>query len=104
MHCEIPPFETVFSHGPVLGSELTNTYKKTILIHMKTTLILDDELVAKAARLSGIDGKTALVHAGLRALVAAESARRLAALGGTEKDLRLVRRRRSLSPSNRHSS
>jgi len=73
-------------------------------MHMRTTLILDDELLAKAAKLSGIDGKTALVHAGLRALVAAESARRLAALGGTEKDLRLVRRRRSLSPSNRHSS
>ncbi|MGB5159786.1 MAG: type II toxin-antitoxin system VapB family antitoxin [Thermoanaerobaculia bacterium] len=62
---------------------------------MRTTLILDDELVAKAARLSGIDGKTALVHAGLRALVAAESARRLAALGGTEKELLLAPRRRS---------
>ncbi|MGB7491170.1 MAG: type II toxin-antitoxin system VapB family antitoxin [Thermoanaerobaculia bacterium] len=57
--------------------------------------MLDDELVAKAARLSGIDGKTALVHAGLRALVAAESARRLAALGGTEKELLLAPRRRS---------
>lgn len=74
---------------------MTNTYKKTILMHMRTTLILDDELVAKAARLSGIDGKTALVHAGLRALVAAESARRLAALGGTEKELLLAPRRRS---------
>ena len=71
---------------------------------MRTTLILDDELMAKAAELSGIDGKTALVHAGLHALVEQESARRLAALGGTEKDLRLVRRRRSLSPSNRHSA
>lgn len=95
MHCEIPPFETVFSHGLFLCSELTNAYKKTILMHMRTTLILDDELVAKAARLSGIDGKTALVHAGLRALVAAESARRLAALGGTEKELLLAPRRRS---------
>ena len=95
MHCEVPPFETVFSHGPVLCSELTSTYKKTILMHMRTTLILDDELVAKAARLSGIDGKTALVHAGLRALVAAESARRLAALGGPEKELLLAPRRRS---------
>ena len=71
---------------------------------MRTTLILDDELMAKAAELSGIDGKTALVHAGLHALVEQESARRLAALGGTEKDLRLVRRRQSLSPSNRHSA
>ena len=64
-------------------------------MHMRTTLILDDDLLAKAARLSGIDGKTALVHAGLRALVAKESARRLAALGGTEKELALAPRRRS---------
>ena len=73
-------------------------------MHMRTTLILDDELLAKAAQLSGIDGKTALVRAGLHALVARESARRLAALGGTEKDLRLVRRRRISSSSKRHSS
>ena len=66
-----------------------------ILMHMRTTLILDDELLAKAAQLSGIDGKTALVHAGLRALVARESAKRLAALGGTEKQLAPVPRRRS---------
>ena len=64
-------------------------------MHMKTTLILDDDLLAKAAQLSGIDGKTALVHAGLRALVAKESAKRLAALGGTEKKLAPVPRRRS---------
>jgi Arc/MetJ family transcription regulator len=62
---------------------------------MRTTLILDDDLLAKAAQLSGIDGKTALVHAGLRALVAKESAKRLAALGGTEKQLAPVPRRRS---------
>ena len=66
-----------------------------ILMHMRTTLILDDDLLAKAAQLSGIDGKTALVHAGLRALVAKDSAKRLAALGGTEKQLAPVPRRRS---------
>lgn len=66
-----------------------------ILMHMRTTLILDDELLAKAAQLSGVDGKTALVHAGLRALVAKESAKRLAALGGSEKELVPVPRRRS---------
>jgi len=64
-------------------------------MHMRTTLILDDELLAKAAQLSGIEGKTAVVHAGLHALVGRESGRRLAALGGTEKALRPVRRRRS---------
>ena len=73
-------------------------------MHMRTTLILDDELLAKAARLSGIDGKTAVVHAGLRALVAQESAKRLAALGGTEKDLLDVPRRRTPGHSNRRRS
>ena len=70
-----------------------------ILIHMRTTLNIDDELLAKAKRLSGLKEKTAIVRAGLEALVAIESARRLAALGGTEKDLRGVRRRRSRKAS-----
>lgn len=64
-------------------------------MHMRTTLILDDDLLAKAAELSGIKGKTAIVHAGLDALIARESARRLAALGGTEKSARPIRRRRN---------
>ncbi|HTP29883.1 MAG TPA: type II toxin-antitoxin system VapB family antitoxin [Anaeromyxobacteraceae bacterium] len=62
---------------------------------MRTTLILRDELVEKAAKLTGIEEKTALVHAGLEALIARESARRLAALGGTEPKLEGPRRRRS---------
>jgi Arc/MetJ family transcription regulator len=61
---------------------------------MRTTLNIDDELLAKARRLSGLKEKTAVVHAGLEALVAIESARRLAALGGSEKNLRNVPRRR----------
>ena len=60
---------------------------------------IDDELLAKARRLSGLSKKTAIVHAGLEALVALESARRLAALGGGEKRLRPVRRRRSRKPA-----
>ena len=78
---------------------MTDAYKSTILMHMRTTLILDDELLAKAARLSGINGKTAVVHAGLHALVAQESAKRLAALGGTQKELSTVKRRRPARPS-----
>jgi Arc/MetJ family transcription regulator len=70
-----------------------------ILIHMRTTLILDDDLLADAARLSGIKGKTAVVHAGLRALVAQESARRLAALGGTQDSLSTIQRRRPSIPT-----
>lgn len=62
-------------------------------MQMRTTLNLDEKLLTEAARLSGIREKTALLHAGLEALIARESARRLAALGGTERDLRPVRRR-----------
>jgi Arc/MetJ family transcription regulator len=62
---------------------------------MKTTLNIDDALLADARRLSRIEEKTALVHAGLEALIARESALRLAALGGSERGLRPVRRRRS---------
>jgi Arc/MetJ family transcription regulator len=61
---------------------------------MRTTLILNDELLARAGRLSGLQQKTAVVHAGLEALIARESARRLAALGGSEPAVRPVKRRR----------
>jgi Arc/MetJ family transcription regulator len=62
---------------------------------MRTTLNLDDRLLQEAQRLSGLTGKTAVIHAGLRALIARESARRLAALGGSQKALKPVRRRRA---------
>jgi len=65
------------------------------IMHMRTILILDEELLADARRLSGLKEKTAVVHAGLRALISRESARRLAALGGTERGLRPVPRRRA---------
>ncbi|MGP6157185.1 MAG: type II toxin-antitoxin system VapB family antitoxin [Vulcanimicrobiaceae bacterium] len=61
---------------------------------MRTTLILDDSLIDRARELTGIREKTALVHAGLQALIARESAKRLAALGGTEPRLRPIPRRR----------
>jgi Arc/MetJ family transcription regulator len=62
---------------------------------MRTTLNIDDQLLEKARRLTGIDEKTALVRAGLEALVQREAARRLAELGGTEPNLRPIPRRRS---------
>lgn len=68
-------------------------------MQMRTTLNIDDELLARAARLSGIREKTALLHAGLEALIARESARRLAALGGSERKLRPIPRRRSRAAS-----
>jgi Arc/MetJ family transcription regulator len=61
---------------------------------MRTTLNLDDELVERAMALSAIAEKTALVHAGLEALIAAEAARRLARLGGSDPGARAGRRRR----------
>ena len=61
---------------------------------MRTTLNIEDELLDKAARLTGIKEKTSLVRLGLEALIARESAMRLAKLGGTEKKLGRIRRRR----------
>ncbi len=66
-----------------------------MLICMRTTLNLDERMLAKAARLTGVKQKTSLVHRGLEALIARESARRLAELGGSEKGLRSIRRRRA---------
>jgi Arc/MetJ family transcription regulator len=62
---------------------------------MRTTMNLDDELLAEAMRLTGIRERTALVHEGLRALIQREAARRLARLGGTEPQLETSPRRRS---------
>ncbi len=70
-------------------------YHMYIFIHMKTTLNIDDELLEEARRLTGVHEKTALVREGLEALIARESARRLKALGGTEKRLKKIPRRRS---------
>ena len=69
--------------------------QSAILVHMKTTLNQDDDLLAEARRLSQIEEKTTLVHAGLRALIARESARRLAALGATEPGATAAPRRRA---------
>jgi len=62
---------------------------------MRTTLNIDDNLLQEAARLTGIGEKTAVVRAGLEALIARESARRLAVLGGSEPGIRRLRRRRT---------
>jgi Arc/MetJ family transcription regulator len=63
-------------------------------MHMRTTLNIDDSLLNNAAKLTGVTEKTSLVRLGLEALIAKESARRLANLGGTERLLRPIRRRR----------
>ena len=64
---------------------------------MRTTIALDDELLAKAEALTGVKEKSALVREALTALIARESARRLARLGGREPGLTRTRRRRPAS-------
>ena len=64
-------------------------------MHMRTTIILDDALIAEARRVTGVQEKTALVHEGLRALIARQSAKALAKLGGSEPQLTAIARRGS---------
>jgi Arc/MetJ family transcription regulator len=72
-------------------------HNRYILMHMRTTLNIDDDVLEKAIRLTGIKEKTALVRLGLEALIARESSKRLAKLGGTEKELQAIPRRRPLT-------
>jgi hypothetical protein len=61
---------------------------------MRTTLNIEDKLIDSATKLTGIKEKTTLVKLGLEALIAMESSKRLAKLGGTEKQLKDIPRRR----------
>ena len=63
-------------------------------MYMRTTLNIDEAMLKRAAKLTGITEKTALVRLGLEALIARESSKRLAKLGGTEKSLGGIPRRR----------
>jgi len=62
---------------------------------VRTTLALDDDLVLEAQRLTGTNEKSVLVRQALRALIERESARRLAQLGGSERDVETVPRRQT---------
>tara|TARA_B100000959_G_C14795479_1_gene547422 strand:+ start:517 stop:714 length:198 start_codon:yes stop_codon:yes gene_type:complete len=62
---------------------------------MRTTLNIEDKLISKASKLTGVKEKTALVKLGLETLIAMESSKRLAKLGGTEKKLVMVPRRKA---------
>ena len=63
---------------------------------MRTTLNIDGKLLERASELTGVKEKTALVRLGLETLIAVESGKRLAKLGGMEKELRPIPRRRTL--------
>ena len=65
-----------------------------IFVCMRTTLNIDDKILRKAAKLTGVKEKTALVRLGLEALISTESAKRLALLGGTEQDIKSIPRRK----------
>ncbi|MBB5506947.1 type II toxin-antitoxin system VapB family antitoxin [Paraburkholderia atlantica] len=63
---------------------------------MRTTIALDDDLVAKAQAYTGVKGKTALVREALNALIQREAAKRLANLGGSQPGIKASRRRRDV--------
>jgi Arc/MetJ family transcription regulator len=63
--------------------------------YMRTTLNIEDDLIEKVSKLTGIKEKTKLVKLGLEALIAVESGKRLAKLGGTERELKMIPRRRT---------
>ena len=77
------------------GRHATSGRRRAMERMMRTTVALDDELLAEAQRLSGLTEKPALLREALRALIERESARRLARLGGSEPALRPIPRRRS---------
>ena len=62
-------------------------------MHMRTTLNIDDQMLEKASRLTGIKEKTQLLHEGLKTLIERESARRLAKLAGSSPKLSEIPRR-----------
>jgi len=64
-------------------------------MRMRTTLNIDDQLLVQASKLTGVREKTSLIRLGLEALIALESARRLALLGGTEQGLQDIPRRQA---------
>jgi Arc/MetJ family transcription regulator len=78
-----------------LRDQSTDMHTPSKFMRMRTTLNIDDELLERAQKLSGIREKTAVVRAGLDALIARESVRHLAALGGSDRAAKPGPRRRS---------
>jgi Arc/MetJ family transcription regulator len=74
---------------------LTDAYRDSIIVCIRTTININDELLAKARDYTGEKEKTKLLHLGLEALIQREIANRLAALGGAMPDLKVPPRRRS---------
>jgi Arc/MetJ family transcription regulator len=66
-------------------------------VRMRTTVTIDDDLLARAAELTGVTERTALLREGLETLIRLESARRLAALGGSDPNAEAAPRKRGSS-------
>ena len=88
------PLSAGYPRGLSQKNYLKDMHEQCIFIHMRTTINIDDIILEKASTLTGIKEKTALVRKGLETLIAVESSKRLAKLGGTEKQLRSIPRRR----------
>jgi hypothetical protein len=73
---------------------LTDAYDYGIIVCMRTTLNIDDGILKRASEVTGVSEKTALVRMGLESLIARQSARRLATLGGSEPHSQPIPRRR----------
>ncbi len=82
-------------HENVHQTMLLLMYSKRGKLTMRTTISLDDDLVERARRFTGLTEKSALVREALKALIERESARRLALLGGSEPQIEAAPRRRS---------
>jgi Arc/MetJ family transcription regulator len=89
-------FTTIFRSSLKSASD-NDKFRRLRGITMRTTIALDDELLAKAQAFTGLREKSALVREALKALIERESARRLARLGGSEPDLAVAPRRRAES-------
>jgi Arc/MetJ family transcription regulator len=61
---------------------------------MRTTIIIKEDILKEAAEMTGIKGKTALVHEGLKALIEKKARERLIAMGGSDPKATAGRRRR----------
>ena len=66
---------------------------------MRTTVTLDDDLLAAASAAIGVSERSVVLHEGLKSLIEREAARRLAKLGGSAPELVVPARRRSSTPT-----
>jgi hypothetical protein len=83
-----------FSFTACCAAAVRIVFHTYILVHMRITVLIDESLLERAREVTGIQDKTALLRAGLEALIAREAGKRLAALGGTQPALSNIPRRR----------